>query len=156
MDEFKRILVPLDGSPLAERALPLATSLAQKFDSEIILLRILDVSTLTLPTWHMEAPPDWIVEAHEHIHEEVKNYLKTQQDQLRQQGFEVRTLLRGASPAEGILEIAETQEVDLIVMSTHGRSGLTRWALGSVADKVMGHSHCPVLLIRQTEENHNK
>jgi nucleotide-binding universal stress UspA family protein len=65
-------------------------------------------------------------------------------------------LLRGASPAEGILETAETQEVDLIVMSTHGRSGLTRWALGSVADKVMCHSHCPVLLVRQTEEDHSK
>jgi nucleotide-binding universal stress UspA family protein len=73
MDEFKRILVPLDGSPLAERALRPATSLAKKFDSEIILLRVLDVSTLTLPTWHLEAPPSWIVEAHEHIHEEIKN-----------------------------------------------------------------------------------
>jgi nucleotide-binding universal stress UspA family protein len=156
MDEFKRILVPLDGSLLAERALPPATSLAGKFGSEIILLRVLDVSTLTLPTWHLEAPPNWIVEAHEHVHEEVENYLKTQQDQLHQQGFEVRTLLRGASPAEGILETAETQEVDLIVMSTHGRSGLTRWALGSVADKVMCHSHCPVLLVRQTEEDHSK
>jgi hypothetical protein len=47
-------------------------------------------------------PPGWIVEAHEQIHEEVKNYLKTQQNLLRQQGFEVRSLLRGASPSEGI------------------------------------------------------
>jgi nucleotide-binding universal stress UspA family protein len=156
MDEFKRILVPLDGSPLAEKALGLATNLAQKLDSQIILLRVLDVSTLTLPTWHLEAPPSWIVEAHEHIHEEVQNYLKTQQDHLREQGFEVRSLLRGATPAEGILEVANTQEIDLIVMSTHGRSGLTRWALGSVADKVMRQSHCPVLLVRQIEEDHNK
>jgi len=156
MDEFKRILVPLDGSSLAERALPLATTMARKFDSQIFLLRVLDISAMTVPTWHLESPPNWVVESRKHAHEEVENYLKARQNELREQGFEVHSVLRGTSPAEDILEIATAKDIDLIVMSTHGRGGLARWALGSVADKVMRHSHCPVLLVRQTEEVNNK
>ena len=156
MIEFKRILVPLDGSSLSEEALPLATTLAQTFGSEIVLLR----------TWEVSMPPTseysgvylgWMDEAYAHAREEVESYLKARQDALRRQGLDVEIVLLGDhSPAEKIIDTAVSQNVDLIVMSTHGRSGLARWALGSVADKVVRHSPCPVLLNRQPVEPVNE
>ncbi len=72
MIEFKRILVPLDGSPLAERALPVATALARKFEGQIILLRVLDIPTPTTPVFHPEVTPSWVSEAREHAHQEAE------------------------------------------------------------------------------------
>jgi nucleotide-binding universal stress UspA family protein len=156
MIEFKCILVPLDGSPLAERALPLAKALALKFESQVILLRVLDIPTPTIPAFHPEIIPSWVSEAREQAYQEAERYLKTWQAELRQQGFEVRILLRDTSPAEDIIDAAIAEDVDLIVMSTHGRGGLARWTFGGVADKVARHSPCPVLLVRQGLETANE
>jgi len=156
MIEFKRILVPLDGSPLAERALPLATALALKFESQVILLRVLDIPTPTIPTFHPEIIPSWVSEAREQAYQEAEHYLKARQAELRQQGFEVRILLRDTSPAQDIINAAIAEDVDLIVMSAHGRGGLARWTFGGVADKVARHSPCPVLFARQNLETANE
>ena len=156
MIEFKCILVPLDGSPLAERALPLATALALKFESQVILLRVLDIPTPTIPTFHPEIIPSWVSEAREQAHQEAERYLKAWQAELRQQGFEVRILLHDTSPAEDIIDAAIAEDVDLIVMSAHGRGGLARWNFGGVADKVARHSSCPVLFARQNLETANE
>ncbi len=83
------------------------------------------------------------------------SYLKARQGELRQQGFEARILLRDTSPAEDIIDAAIAEDIDLIVMSTHGRGGLARWTFGSVADKVARHSPCPVLLVRHDLETAN-
>jgi len=152
MIEFKCILVPLDGSPLSERALPVATELARKFESRVILLRVLDIPTPTVPTLHPEVIPSWVGEACKHAHQEAERYLNARQEELCQQGFETQVLLRDTLPAEDILDAAIAEDVDLIVMSTHGRGGLARWTFGSVADKVARHSPCPVLLVRQNME----
>jgi nucleotide-binding universal stress UspA family protein len=153
MIEIKRILVPLDGSPLAERALPLAKTLAQKFECQIILLEVLHflIPTMSVPYQHF---PDWVVENRKHARQEAESYLQARQDEGRQQGFEVDVLLRETSPAEDIVDVATTEQIDLIVMSTHGLGGLARWAIGSVADKVARHSPCPVLLVRQESVDH--
>ena len=148
MLEFKRILVPLDGSPLAERALPLAVALAQRFESQIILLRALDIPTSPLSAFSPEATKKLMLELCEYARQEVESYLKAQQDELGQQGFDVQILLPAAPPAESIIDAAIAEDVDLIVMSTHGRGGLARWAFGSVAEKMVRHSPCPVLLVR--------
>jgi nucleotide-binding universal stress UspA family protein len=148
MIELKRILVPLDGSRLAERAIPLATALAQRFGSEIVLLRVLDIPEPTPPTSHVEVAIGWVREARTHALQEAQSYLDAQQRDLHRQGIEVRALMRDRSPAEDILDIASSQKIDLIVMSAHGQGGLARWAFGSVADKVARHSPCPVLLVR--------
>ena len=155
MTEFKCIMVPLDGSPLAESALPVATTLAQKFGSHIILLRVLDIPPSTV-RFQAEVPPRWVTEALRHNYQEVEEYLVDRQDELRQQGFDVQTLVRETSPAEDIIDAAVADDVDLIVMSTHGRGGLARWTFGSVADKVVRHSPCPVLLIRQKPEGESE
>ena len=155
MTEFKRIMIPLDGSPLAESVLPVATSLAEKFGSHIILLRVLDISP-TIPRFQTEVPPGWVAEGRDHIYQEVEDYLEARQGELRQQGLDVQILVRETSPAEDIIDAAVADAVDLIVMSTHGRGGLARWTFGSVADKVVRHSPCPVLLIRQKPESESE
>lgn len=149
MIEFKRILVPLDGSPLAERALPVATALARKFESQVLLLRALDIPTSPLPAFYPEAARNLMLEVCEHVRQEVESYLKAREAELRQQGLDVRILLPDPPPAESIIDTAITEDVDLIAISTHGRGGLARWTFGSVADKVARHSPCPVLLVRQ-------
>ena len=155
MIEFKRFLVPMDGSPLAEKALPMATSLAQKFGSTIILLRVLDIPTPSTPTSHLEVTIDWVREARQHAHQEAESYLEAVQGELDRQGVRTRILLRDTAPAEDILDVAGAEDIDLIIMSSHGRGGLARWTFGSVADKVARHSPCPVLLIRQKPETAN-
>jgi nucleotide-binding universal stress UspA family protein len=156
MTEFKRILVPLDGSPLAERALPAALALAQKFESQIILLRVLDIPVPTPPTSHPEVTIGWVREARQHAHQEAESYLETVQGELDRQGVKTRILLRDTAPPEDILDVAGAEDIDLIIMSSHGRSGLARWTFGSVADKVARHSPCPVLLIRQRPKAGNE
>jgi nucleotide-binding universal stress UspA family protein len=157
MNEIKTILVPLDGSLLSEKALPLATTLAQKFDSQLILVRALDFLHPSVMAPHLStATAAALTEAYQETYEEAKNYLISWQDELRRQGFKTDILLRDTPPAEGILEAAETHPVDFIVMSTHGRGGVARWALGSIADKVVRHAPCPVLLVRQPAAGANK
>jgi nucleotide-binding universal stress UspA family protein len=150
MTEFKRILVPLDGSPLSERALPVATALARAFGGEIILLRVLDIPTPTSPTSHPEVTIAWVREARAQACLEAERYLDARQQEVYQQGIQVRALMRDHSPAQDILQVAGSEEVDLVVMSAHGQGGLARWTFGSVADKVASHSPCPVLLVRHT------
>jgi nucleotide-binding universal stress UspA family protein len=120
MMDLKRILVPLDGSPLAEKALPMATTLAQKSGGQIILLRVLRFF-MTVRGGYQAVFPSEQLTAYSEIYQEA--------------------------------DIIVDQNVDLIVMATHGRGGLARWAAGSVADEVVRHGHCPVLLVRQSEKD---
>jgi nucleotide-binding universal stress UspA family protein len=145
---FKHILVPLDGSQLAEMALPTALELAAKFAGKITLLRV------TLPPFIPQsidgrAYADVLVAIREHAHEEADNYLKALKGSLRQQGYTIHAqVLASESPATAILDVVDAQNMDAIVMSTHGRGGLVRWVYGSVADKVLRHADVPVLLVR--------
>jgi nucleotide-binding universal stress UspA family protein len=156
MTELKRILVPLDGSPLAEEALPLAMTLARKHKSQLILLR----AWRLFPLSPKEGPPGHIYYYYSHhcqeielvICEEAKVYLHSQQAKLQAQGFNVRIVLRDNVPTQAIVNAALTEDIDLIVMATHGRRGLARWLLGSIADEVVCQAPCPVLLVRQNKE----
>jgi nucleotide-binding universal stress UspA family protein len=147
--EFTRILVPLNGSELSERALPVALALAQAFHAEVVLLRVLDIPMPTATRLHLADQAAWIKECRDRALQEAQDYLQTLEASVGERGFSVRALLRETSPAEDILDVAQTEDVDLIVMTTHGRTGgLVRWTFGSMADKVVHHSTCPVLLIR--------
>lgn len=152
MIALKRILVPLDGSPLAEKALPMAITLAQKPGSQIILLRVLQFFMTVRGGYQVVFPSERLTE-YSDIYQEAEKYLQTQQAELQRQGIETRMLLCPASPDKDVVDIIVAQNVDLIVMATHGRGGLARWASGSVADEVMRHGHCPVLLVRQSEKD---
>lgn len=143
---FLRIFVPLDGSPRAERALGLAALLAQQtplgerpFEPLLILFRAVDLSP-----W---LDLDDREEARVRATEAANRYLEKLAQRLRDQGVTVETAVRVGNPAEVILEQTMARRVELIVMSTHGRSGLARWALGSVAERVARSAPVPVLLL---------
>ncbi len=146
---YKRILLPLDGSKLAEAALPHAARLAQQFDSELVLLRVV-VSPYAI------VAPDLVLAGTDpdlrELSTHAAQYLEGVAGQLRAQGLRVRTEVCEGPVAEAILEHAAQLGVDLIVMSTHGRGGVLRWVYGSVAERVLQGSTCPILLIRSTEK----
>jgi nucleotide-binding universal stress UspA family protein len=148
MVKFKRILVPLDGSELSETALPMALSLAEKYHGQIILLRAVEQTTSLSYVTHANAL-QLRARLIASLSMEVHLYLRDKQQELGQQGYNVGILVADGSPAESIIEAATSRDVDLVVMSTHGRGGVARWTAGSVADKVLRYCPCPILLVRQ-------
>ncbi|GAB4158078.1 MAG: universal stress protein [Candidatus Promineifilaceae bacterium] len=145
---FNHILVPLDGSKLAETALPVALEVAQKFNSEITLLRVVLPPHVVTHTAGA-AYASLITGLREIAFEEAESYLKAQQNALRQQGHRVHSKIADGEPvADIILDVAENMPVDLIVMCTHGRSGISRWVFGSVADRILRQAAMPILLVR--------
>ena len=141
----ERVLVPLDGSELAEQALPHARYLADTFHASLFLL------------WVVEAIPysgdrGEAMTAHFDVHQMAESYLERVAAELREGGRQVEPQVLSGTPAETILACAEEQAIDLIVMSTHGRSGIGRWVYGSVADKVLRGANIPVLLVRAAVE----
>ncbi len=140
---FRRIMVMLDGSEFGERALPYAIELAQKFSAEIELIRV--VQPIILMSDFGATTYQNLVSMEE---EEATTYLRARQHKLQQEGIRVHYKLLEGSTADAIIDQAIKNEVDLIVMSTHGRSGLSRWIYGSVATKVLERAPCPVFLVR--------
>ncbi len=149
---FKHILVPLDGSKLAEYALAAATELARRFDSQITLLRVADVPYL-LTQAHNSSFSELITSLRGSELAEATRYLKELQEELNHQELNVHYIIAEGEPvAEQILERVRRTGADTIVMSTHGWGGLRRWVYGSVADRVLRQADVPVLLIRGREE----
>ena len=146
--EFKTIFVPLDGSGLAEKALSHAVALAKGLKGALQLLRV-----YTLPPDAYIAADGVIAQGaapfREAIHKEAESYLEGKVESLRAEGLDhvIGTAMEGYAASE-IIDLAAKTAHSLIVMSTHGRSGIGRWLLGSVAEKVLQHSRAPVLLIR--------
>jgi nucleotide-binding universal stress UspA family protein len=140
---YKRILIPLDGSPLAEQALPHAIALAEHFHSELILLRVL----IPLPS-----PPTTTGAALQRASEQMallaREYLDRIAGGAKELGITVQIATIGGRPHYQIIQYAETNQVDLIVMCTRGQSGLGRWLLGSVSDRVVRGANVPVLMVR--------
>jgi nucleotide-binding universal stress UspA family protein len=148
---FKRILVPLDGSKLAEEALPYAETLAQKFEAELILVRVLQLLPEVIPAgphggmvFHKQTVQD---------RQEATTYLNEMAAQVRKVGvLSLRQVVLDApSVTNAITELAGEESVDLIVMSTHGRSGFSRLVFGSVAGQVLHDAPCPVFLVKAKE-----
>jgi len=147
---YQRILVPLDGSILSEAVLPHAENLANALNAEIILLHV-DVSPAPIFDPH-ESPLE--PEPHEVkiMHADEKFYLKNVCTKLEQKGAHVTYLLRDGMVADTILEVAASMQANLIAMTTHGRTGMVRLLLGSVAEQVVHRSKIPIVLIRPTAE----
>lgn len=134
---------------MAEKALPYAKALAETFEAELLLVRILEPMIMAdyglIPTFEVQ-----IVQAEA----DARVYLDTIQNKYNELGYRVKTkLLRAHLVAETIIDQAREAGVDLIVMSTHGRSGLSRWVYGSVAGKVLQQAPCPVLLVPVRERD---
>jgi len=136
---FARILVPLDGSPLAEGILPEVAELASLHGAELMLLRVALAHTL---------PGVDATDAQVYAVEEAEGYLAEVERRLAPQGITVTRAVRYGRAAEEILDHAQVRRVDLIAMCTHGRTGILRLVLGSVAEAVLRASPVPVLLLR--------
>jgi nucleotide-binding universal stress UspA family protein len=141
---YKKILVPLDGSQLAKKALDHIEPLAKIFNAEIVLFQV-------VPFMPMYSSPELVTPliADEKQKESAEKYLANLSEELKKRGFKVSTMVRtGQQVAVEIIDFAKESGVDLIGMCTHGRSGITRWVLGSVAHKVLIRAETPILLIR--------
>ncbi len=142
---YKRLLVPLDGSELAEVALPYAEELARHLGSEIILINV------RTPTENLDKP-----ERREYLTimaATTEQNIKKSADLPPGEKVKVASAIVGSPgllthPAEQILDYAEKENINLIVMATHGRTGIRRWTLGSTANNVARAFKCPILLIR--------
>ncbi len=141
---FKKILVPLDGSELAESVLPKVKALAQCTGAEIALLRVavapVNASISMEPLVALDIDRDAEAEA--------MAYLGGVETQLRAEGFRASKWMGRGAIAETILEFARNADADMIAMCTHGRGGLARLVIGSIADEVVRHAAVPVLLVR--------
>lgn len=140
---YKRILVPLDGSELAEKVLPHAQALAKSEGAELVILR---VPLPPSPEFLMRNPAlgTTIIQDTEI---ETETYLEKEVAELKKEGTPAVSLMREGPVPETILKAAEEVHADLIAMSTHGRTGLTRMLVGSVADRVVHMARIPVMLI---------
>ncbi|MDI6826930.1 MAG: universal stress protein [Armatimonadota bacterium] len=144
---FEEILVPLDGSELAEKAIPYAVELAKKFNSRITLLSVIEpIGIYSQPG--VVGPVVNVILEPEAEARETHKYLEEKAENIKDEGINVRKVVRQGDAATQICDFSKEAGIDLIVMSTHGRSGFQRWVYGSVADKVLRSAEAPVLLVR--------
>ena len=144
---YKKILVPLDGSQLAECVLPHVESIALGCGVEVvILLRVLDVYVPNYVETYISK--EQRMEADERVEKEVSGYLNEISGRVNLKGAEVKKHIITGRASESIAEFATKEDVDLIAIATHGRSGISRWAWGSVADRILRSSCVPVLMVR--------
>jgi len=146
---LKHVLVPLDGSPLAEQGLQYAERLVGKA-GKVTLLMVVELP-LVYPMVS-PSPPILPGEIEDYETHRKKQLLKSQEylnliAKKLSVGEIEHKIVDAADPAEIIVEIAEEKQVDAIVMSTHGRRGLSRWLMGSVTQKVIQAAHCPIFII---------
>lgn len=144
---YKKILVPLDGSNLAEKVLPHVTALAKGSGAEVTLATVVELS-LGIGGSKLEAFPQAAAEQKAALRAEATVYLEKVQRALRDQGVVARVVALEGDVASQIIAYAEQQSFDLIAMATHGRSGIDRFVMGSIAEKVVRSTITPVLLIR--------
>lgn len=147
---YKKIVVPIDGSGWSERAIPHAVDIARANNSEIILLHVFRPPAAEYTGQIALAGQE---DAIQQIREQAKQHLAGLRNQLRSEKINTRVqFIEGAGVASLIVDYINDEDVDLVVMSTHGRTGLARFLFGSVTHKVMEGVQVPVLLIRPDKE----
>ena len=145
---FKRVIVPLDGSELAEAILPFIIQIAGPLDFEVTLLRVLP----PVPPEVVESASRVIVDDIAQRQKEAETYLTEIAASVGATGVRVQTEVRVGVPVREIVECVQRQNADLVAMTTHGRSGLGRLLFGSVAEAVLRQAEVPVFFLRQTEK----
>jgi nucleotide-binding universal stress UspA family protein len=150
---FNKILIPLDGSQLAERALRSGLQLAHRAEATLIILRSLEAQPQPVPAGYVLGGSSnlWPNQLEQLTREENTRYLESIRKQVTGTGLRVKIEIQEGEAAEAIVETAESLAADLIVMSSHGYSGLARWMLGSVAERVLHAAPCPVLMVRSSQ-----
>lgn len=144
---FKQILVPLDGSARAEQALPVAARLARAAGGSIVLVRVAKLA-VDYGGGFTQAPllTEQVIETEL---DDADNYLKSVATSNTLTGITIKTEAMFGQPLQDILSVAEMRRADLIVICSHGRTGLMRWALGSVAEGLAHQSSVPLLVLRE-------
>jgi nucleotide-binding universal stress UspA family protein len=148
---YGHILVPLDGSEFGETVLPHVEALANRFGSKVTILRVLRSEEAILAELASGFPQQPVIDPTPILNaerEDAEKYLEDVKERLVKQGLSVQAILAEGPAAGTILNQVKETKVDLIAMTTHGRTGLARVLLGSVADVMVRHAPCPVLLVR--------
>jgi nucleotide-binding universal stress UspA family protein len=150
----RKILVPLDGSEVGATAIPHVETLARALDAELVLLHVLvePVPVVVAPGVEFAYVPIMSKEEEGKQAAAAMSYLGGIEESLKQEGLKVSSEVTSGSPANEIIKYAEGKTVDLIALSTHGRSGIGRWFFGSVTVKVIQAGTTPMLVVRAKQE----
>ena len=125
---YEKILVPLDGSELAEQAIPYVEWLAKKFNSEVIVITVCF--------------------AGDPLERALTEYIEGRVEKIQSLGMKTRSVCIEGEPAASIIDFGGKNDVSLIAISTHGRTGISRWTFGSIAEKVLKGTSVPTMLVR--------
>ena len=147
---FKKILLCLDGSSLAEQMIPYATSIAQQYSSSLVLLQVVNVPS-ALAAASAQGAESVVEEEMQRLAFTSQTYLERLAGNLRESGMTVEAVTIQGSPGNTIVEYATANEVDLVAIATHGRKNIGRLVFGSVADHVLRHTCIPVLSVTPRE-----
>ena len=153
---YERILVPLDGSKVGETALPyveeLVSKLSPRVKLEFTLFRVVPLLTHYIAAGELMTPISYTEKEMKQIQRQARSYLNKVAKGIRSEKVSVEIRVGIGNAAEEIIKTADEIDVDLIAMSTHGRHGISRWAFGSVTDKVLRGGHKPMLIVRVPKE----
>ena len=154
---YKTILVPLDGSELSEIVLPHVETLVKACgdEAEVVLIHVCEPvygKVAEMGPGAVYVLPNLVEEAEEACKKEGEEYLAGMEKRLKEKGLKVRTVLKKGDSGGEILDYAAHNPVDLIAMASHGRSGISRWAYGSVTSKVLRGISTPILVITPPTE----
>lgn len=144
---YKRVLIPVDGSEMAEGIVPFILDIAGPLDLAVVLLQV----NRPIPPVVLEGSQYIEVEDVESRREAAEAYLAGLAAEMKAKGVRVTTRVRRGDPVAEILAAANDEGADLIAMTTHGRSGFTRVLFGSIAEGVLRHAPIPVFLMKQAE-----
>ncbi len=145
---YSKVVVPLDGSELAEGVLPHVVEMIRDRGSQVYLLSVAPLGRRVAPTAVVHPASAGTPGERQRVERELVEYLRIVAKRLEPVAAGVQVGVRFGRPADDILDFASEVGADLVAMSTHGRSGLSRWVFGSVADRVLRGAACPVLLVR--------
>ncbi len=146
---YKRILVPLDGSGLSESVLSHVKTMATACGpAEVHLLYVVEPLSAMRESSFSTQDKDYFAQSDRKAEAWGKDYLAKVVLNLETDSIKAKSIVLIGNPAQDILDYATTNAIDLIIMSTHGRSGLARWVFGSVAEKVIRTATCPVMIVR--------
>ena len=152
----EKILVPLDGSKVGEAALPFVEELVTKFlpelKVEVTLMQVISSLSYYIVAGEESARIPYTEQEIEQMKKKASQYLTKAGGALEKKGASIKVRVAVGNAAEEIIKAAEEINADIIAMSSHGRSGLSRWAFGSVTDRVLRAGHRPVLVVKTPKE----
>ena len=147
---YKRIVVPLDGSKIAEAVLPHAQELAKALDAELVLLRVVQGGGLLQGHYVLSPEPARILE--QEFKRRAQQYLDSVGEKIQKEGVKVQRVVVAGPVSESIVDWSTHNSVDLIALMSHGLGRAARWVFGSVADRLLQSSPVPLLVVRASHE----